>query len=76
MRLYAVPVPDADRSVPAEAIAETANKLGIPAQAESDVEAALRAISALSLETPPRILIGGSLYLAGDVLKRNGTPPE
>ena len=28
-----------------------------------------------SLETPPRILIGGSLYLAGEVLAANGTPP-
>jgi dihydrofolate synthase/folylpolyglutamate synthase len=26
-------------------------------------------------ETPPRILIGGSLYLVGDVLADNGTPP-
>jgi dihydrofolate synthase/folylpolyglutamate synthase len=30
----------------------------------------------LPFETPPRILIGGSLYLAGDVLRRNGTLPE
>ena len=35
----------------------------------------MQAVKALSLEAPPRILIGGSLYLAGDVLKRNGTPP-
>jgi len=26
-------------------------------------------------ETAPRILIGGSLYLAGEVLAANGTPP-
>jgi dihydrofolate synthase/folylpolyglutamate synthase len=26
-------------------------------------------------ETPPRVLIGGSLYLAGAVLAENGTPP-
>ncbi len=26
-------------------------------------------------EVPPRILIGGSLYLAGAVLAENGTPP-
>ena len=26
-------------------------------------------------ETPPRILICGSLYLAGEVLAENGTPP-
>jgi dihydrofolate synthase / folylpolyglutamate synthase len=27
-------------------------------------------------ETAPRILICGSLYLAGEVLRRNGTPPR
>ena len=25
---------------------------------------------------PPRVLIAGSLYLAGAVLKENGSPPE
>jgi dihydrofolate synthase/folylpolyglutamate synthase len=25
---------------------------------------------------PPRVLIGGSLYLVGDVLAENGTPPR
>ncbi len=74
--LYAVPVPDADRSLPPGKIADVANSIGIPAESASDVEAALSAVKALSLETPPRILIGGSLYLAGDVLRRNGTPPE
>jgi dihydrofolate synthase/folylpolyglutamate synthase len=28
------------------------------------------------LEPPPRVLIGGSLYLAGAVLRDNGTFPE
>ena len=40
-----------------------------------DVEAALRALSKLAYEVPPRILITGSLYLAGHVLAINGTPP-
>jgi dihydrofolate synthase/folylpolyglutamate synthase len=75
-RLYAVPVPDAERSVPPGEIAEVANRLGIPAESASNVEAALSAVKALSFETPPRIVIGGSLYLAGDVLKRNETLPE
>jgi len=75
-RLYAVPVPDAERSVPPGEIAEVANRLGIPAESASNVEAALSAAKALTFETPPRIVIGGSLYLAGDVLKRNETLPE
>ena len=75
-RLYAVPVPDAERSLSPGQIADAANKLGIPAESASNVEAALSAVKALSFETPPRILIGGSLYLAGDVLRSNGTLPE
>jgi len=39
------------------------------------VEAALRALAKLAYEVPPRILITGSLYLAGHVLAINGTPP-
>jgi dihydrofolate synthase/folylpolyglutamate synthase len=32
-------------------------------------------IGRFGLEPPPRILIAGSLYLAGAVLSANGTPP-
>ena len=39
------------------------------------VEAALRSLARLAYEVPPRILITGSLYLAGHVLAANGTPP-
>ena len=39
------------------------------------VEAALAAIARLAYEVPPRILITGSLYLAGEVLSANGTLP-
>ena len=44
---------------------------------ETTVGEALAAISRITAEdsVPPRILIGGSLYLAGDVLADNGTPP-
>jgi dihydrofolate synthase/folylpolyglutamate synthase len=70
-----VPVPDAQRSLPPELIAEAANRIGIPSESSASVEEALSAINLLSFDAPPRILIGGSLYLAGDVLRRNGTPP-
>ena len=75
LRLYAVPVPNAERSLLPKQIAETARKIGIPSETASDVEAALAEIKALSFDTLPRILIGGSLYLAGDVLARNETLP-
>ncbi len=37
---------------------------------------AFEAARKLDLEPPPRILITGSLYLAGDVLRANGTIPQ
>jgi dihydrofolate synthase/folylpolyglutamate synthase len=39
------------------------------------VETALGAIARFGFDPPPRILITGSLYLAGEVLALNGTPP-
>jgi dihydrofolate synthase/folylpolyglutamate synthase len=42
----------------------------------ASVEAALQTLSGLAYEVPPRILITGSLYLAGHVLAINGTPPK
>ena len=50
-------------------------RVGIPAAACASVEDALDYLSARPWLVPPRILITGSLYLAGDVLKLNGTPP-
>jgi len=37
------------------------------------VDAALQFLAQLAYEIPPRILITGSLYLAGHVLAANGT---
>jgi dihydrofolate synthase/folylpolyglutamate synthase len=39
------------------------------------VDAALCSLARLAYEVPPRILITGSLYLAGHVLSANGTQP-
>ncbi len=76
LRLYAVPVPHAERSPAAGADCRSCEaRSAFRPKAASDVEAALAAIKALSFDTPPRILIGGSLYLAGDVLARNNTVP-
>ena len=44
-----------------------------PAQSSENIEAALAAIGRFELLPPPRILITGSLYLAGAVLHANGT---
>lgn len=74
-RLIAVPVPGADKALTAEAVAETARTIGIAATSRGTLEEAFDAVRKLDLDPPPRILITGSLYLAGDVLRDNGTPP-
>jgi dihydrofolate synthase / folylpolyglutamate synthase len=74
-RIVAVPIPNQEKSLPAESIAEAARNAGIPAESGEDIAAALAATARFELDPPPRILITGSLYLAGEVLKANGTPP-
>jgi dihydrofolate synthase / folylpolyglutamate synthase len=57
----------------AEEIAARARAMRLPGRAMADVEAALA--EAGKIENA-RVLICGSLYLAGDVLNRNGTLPD
>jgi dihydrofolate synthase/folylpolyglutamate synthase len=59
-----------------EVLAAAARALGMRVETAESVEAALRAVAQLAYEVPPRILITGSLYLAGHVLAANGTVPE
>jgi dihydrofolate synthase/folylpolyglutamate synthase len=54
-------------------IAEEARKMGFDAEAKTSVLAAIRAAAGFG---DARVVICGSLYLAGDVLARNGTPPD
>jgi dihydrofolate synthase/folylpolyglutamate synthase len=75
-RMMAVPIRDQEKAVAPEALAAMAREAGLPADARESVEDALSAVASLDLEAPPRILITGSLYLAGEVLAANGTPPE
>ena len=74
-RILAIPIPDQEKSLPADAVADAARALGIPATSHDTLEAALTFIGRFDLAPPPRILITGSLYLAGHVLAENGTPP-
>ena len=67
---------DQEKALPAAALAEIAQNVGIPALARDDVESALTVAARLELAPAPRVLITGSLYLAGEVLAANGTPPE
>jgi dihydrofolate synthase/folylpolyglutamate synthase len=74
-RVVAVPIPHQEKSFSADKIASVARDVGIPAQMGTDLEAALAVINRFDLDPAPRILITGSLYLAGAVLAANGTPP-
>ena len=75
-RMIAVPVPNLEKSMSAEAVADAARAIGLPATSRDDLGEALEAARKLDLDPPPRILITGSLYLAGEVLRQNGTPPQ
>ncbi len=69
-KLYAVSIPGSEATLPAEATAAAARDAGLNAVQSDDVMAAITDIVA---ETPnARILICGSLYLAGEILKENG----
>jgi dihydrofolate synthase/folylpolyglutamate synthase len=73
-RVITVPIHQ-DKALPAATLADIARGIGIPALARDDVESALVTIGKLELAPAPRVLITGSLYLAGEVLDANGTPP-
>ena len=73
-RVITVPIHQ-DKALPAPALADIARGIGIPSLTRDDVESALGTIGKLELAPPPRVLITGSLYLAGEVLDANGTPP-
>ena len=73
--IIAVPIPDQDNAFTADALADALRPVGLRIETADSVASALRAIGRLAYERPPRILITGSLYLAGSVLEANGTPP-
>jgi dihydrofolate synthase / folylpolyglutamate synthase len=74
--IMAVPIPDQDNAMAPDRLADAARALGMRVETLGGVEAALDSLARLSYEIPPRILITGSLYLAGHVLSANGTPPR
>jgi dihydrofolate synthase/folylpolyglutamate synthase len=73
--IIAVPIPDNDKAMPPDRLADATRALGMRVEIAGSIEAALCALARLVYEVPPRILITGSLYLAGHVLSANGTPP-
>ncbi|MGN6117956.1 MAG: bifunctional folylpolyglutamate synthase/dihydrofolate synthase [Nitrobacter sp.] len=73
--IIVVPIPDTENAMPPDVLADAVRALGMRVEAAPNVAAALQSLSRLAYEIPPRILIAGSLYLAGHVLGENGTLP-
>jgi dihydrofolate synthase/folylpolyglutamate synthase len=77
-RVFTVPIRGSDAGLDPVALADDAMRAGLEAEPLLTVAAALAEICRITEEdsVPPRILVGGSLYLVGDVLADNGTPPD
>jgi dihydrofolate synthase/folylpolyglutamate synthase len=73
--IIAVKIPDQELAMAPDRLADAARQLGMRVETATGVEAALRSLTRLAYETPPRIVVTGSLYLAGHVLAANGTLP-
>lgn len=69
-RLHAVSIPGEKNTLPAEATRDAAQAVGIAAETAETVAGALARIVATAPEA--RVLICGSLYLAGAILRENG----
>jgi dihydrofolate synthase/folylpolyglutamate synthase len=68
--VHSLPIPDHDHRSP-QALADLASELGFRATANGDLGEALGRV-----DRPARVLVFGSLYLAGEVLKANGEIPD
>jgi dihydrofolate synthase / folylpolyglutamate synthase len=74
--VIAVPIAGQIAARPAEEVASIAGSVGLTTSIASSVESALASLHNYVWDRPPRVLICGSLYLAGEVLAANGTLPE
>jgi dihydrofolate synthase / folylpolyglutamate synthase len=73
--VFALPVRGEQAGRAPEEVVAIARSLGLKAESCAGAEEALRALARHD-SPPPRILIAGSLYLVGEILAANGTPPE
>ena len=72
--IFCVTIKDSEASLPAQKLKALAQALNLPAKESASVSQALKSIKQ-QWTSPTRILITGSLYLCGEVLEENGTPP-
>ena len=70
-RIIAITIPHQDAALTADEIRQAALATGLECKTAPDIHHAL-----LDVKDEPRILICGSLYLAGHILSENGTLPD
>ncbi len=66
-----VAIPHAEASLPAARLAEMASAAGLDTNAARSIDEALERITIAAGRATPRVLICGSLYLAGHILRDN-----
>jgi dihydrofolate synthase/folylpolyglutamate synthase len=75
--VWTVPVNDSDSGFAPDALSELVESNGIPSTPAESVHQALTEIASRYAGTGMvRVLICGSLYLVGEVLRENATPPK
>ncbi|MEM8811836.1 MAG: folylpolyglutamate synthase/dihydrofolate synthase family protein [Pseudomonadota bacterium] len=74
--VYTVPISGAEASYGAESLSDSAFAAGLASEPFADVRSALAFLKKTWDYGPPRILICGSLYLAGEVLGEFGPLPD
>jgi dihydrofolate synthase/folylpolyglutamate synthase len=75
-QVYAVPIPGEHAGRTPQAVAAAAASVGLEAECATGIADALARIAAQGWDRPPRILIAGSLYLAGQALAANDAAPN
>jgi dihydrofolate synthase/folylpolyglutamate synthase len=71
----AVPISGQVAARPPAEVASIAQRVGLTTSTAPSIEAAVASLNDYVWDRPPRVLICGSLYLAGEVLAANGTLP-
>lgn len=75
-RVYGVPILSSTAARSRDEVVAAAERAGLAAQPCESIEEALGRVTQAAGPIPPRVLITGSLYLAGEALAANGTPPR
>ncbi len=75
-QVITVPIVSSDAGFDPQELASIAASTGLQSLTAPSLTDAMRLAMAQAKEKPARILIAGSLYLAGEALAVNGTPPQ